>query len=153
MAVNLSVRCALTGIRPYSTVVAPQRRLQRIADAIRDGKQRSLCWGKGCSNLCRILGLADLALNQRHSVGYRGPGDAGFALRVADDGFELADRLVVPDVLDSDTRGNCLSDADGLHEPPVRLEEHRAGSREILGDNGIQETGRDPALYDEAAER
>src|SRR5262249_41632484 len=69
------------------------------------------------SNLCRILRMADLSLKQGHGVGCCGPDHARFPVRIANDGFELADWFLVPDVLDFDAGGDRLSDADGPHEP------------------------------------
>src|SRR5215510_5236698 len=72
------------------------------------------------------LHLAGHALRQRHRVSGRGSDHAIFSACVADHGLQLADRLVIPDVLDLDACGNRLSDSDGLDETPVGFEKHRA---------------------------
>src|SRR5262249_48369585 len=69
-------------------------------------------------NSCRVLRVAHLSLKQRHCVGGCTPHDTSFTVSIANNGLQLADRFVVPDELDLDARGYCLSDPDRLYEPP-----------------------------------
>jgi len=96
--------------------------------------------------------LAGHTPQQRHRVSCGGSDYATFPACVADDGLQLTDRLVIPDVLDFDACRNRLSDPDRLDETPVGFEKHRARPREVFRNDGIHETGRDPALYDKPAE-
>src|SRR5215216_6920169 len=65
-----------------------------------------------------ILRVAGLPLKQRHGVSCCGSNYAVLPVRIANNGFEPADRFVVPDVLDFDACRDRLSDPDSLHEPP-----------------------------------
>src|SRR5262245_28589923 len=103
---------------------------------------------EGKPSLSGVLRVVGLSLRQRHGISGCSPYDTRFTIRIANNGLQLADRLVVPDELDHDARGYCLADPDRLYEPPVRLEKHCAGSGKILGNHGVQKTGRDTALDD-----
>ena len=56
-------------------------------------------------------------------------------------------------MFDLDCSRDRLPDAYGLDETPVSLEEDGAGPRKILGDDSVQQAGRDTALNDQSAER
>jgi hypothetical protein len=75
-----------------------------------------------------------------------------FSVRIADDGLEHTDRLVVSDVLDLDARGDHLSDRTALTNRQFVSRSNRTGAR-IFRHDGIQEARRDPALHDEGSER
>ena len=78
--------------------------------------------------------------------------DTNLSVRVANNRFELADRLVLANVFNAHRRRDCFADANGLDEPPVGFEENGARTRQILGHNGIQQAGRHATLHDQASE-
>ena len=91
-------------------------------------------------------------MQQGHRVGCRGADDAILSLGVANDCFNLADGFVLPHVLNLYRRGYDFADRYRFDEPPTRFEKNSTGPRQVLGDDGVQQSGCDAALNDQAAE-
>src|SRR5262249_9328820 len=103
---------------------------------------------EGKPSLSGVLCVVGLSLRQRHGISGCSPYDTSFTIRIATTGLPFGARLVVPAEPDHAARGYCLAAPARLYEPPVRLEKHCAGSGKILGNHGVQKTGRDTALDD-----
>src|SRR4051794_15961851 len=65
---------------------------------------------------------------------------------------ELCDRLVLTGRQHLDLRGDLVTRPNGCRELPVDLEEHAAGTGQLLGNDGVEQSGRDAALHDEPTE-
>src|SRR5262245_2472775 len=71
---------------------------------------------------------------------------------VGDRGPEGGHRLVLSQADDLDLGGDLVARPHGGQEPPVGVEEHRAGAGERLGDDGVEQPGGHTTLDDDAAE-
>jgi hypothetical protein len=75
-----------------------------------------------------------------------------FAIRSDDPGADPRHRLRLVHFEDFYFARNRVADEHGIGETPVRLEKDRSWSRQIHGDNRVQQTAGQASLHDELLE-
>jgi hypothetical protein len=99
-----------------------------------------------------VAGIVASGSPERNRV-HRGRATHAYIARLIAYGcLNLADRLILPDFLDFNPTSDFLVHADRFDEFPLDGKKNRSRARQVFGDQGIENAGRDTALHDQFAE-